>query len=399
MRLDSGISLQQEMGWNRKTLRMARYLAKTQSEPFVVSSVSNIGAQFHSWKANFPSLQPTYNVGGNHLGEVLHCIQELGVTFNITNKRELSKLVELGCNMNNTWYTNCVSPRSHIRAAAAEGVNLFYSDSAEELVKIKNLHGTARIVIQIRCDETNTSGQLGEPDGLNITELPNILQAAKEENLDIVGLALNLHITNKEENLNKFKEAVKISEAAVHIGSQHGFKFSMLHLGQICSGATLPSSQFVEGVQQILQSSSLAGLQLAADATEFLVSSSVTLAAKIIAVREQKLFRCMQYYINEGVFGAFSNNLISEDCLVPSPLPLGGGKKRKGLSSMLLDSSIVGPSGDELDEVLEDVALQKMEEGDWLLFPNMGIMNFNKYSSEMKVEGNNLFIYLKNVCN
>jgi len=396
MRLDSGISLQQEMGWNRKTLHMARYLAKTQSEPFVVSSLSNIGEQLKTWKANFPSIQPTYNVGGNHLSEVLHCIQDLGVTFNISNKRELSKLVELGCNMCNTYYTNCVSPRSHVRAAAAAGVNLFYCDSPEELVKIKNLHGTARIVLQLRCEESMNSGQLGDTDGVNIVELPNILQTAKQENLDIVGIALNLNITNKEENLNKFQEAIKISEAAVHIGSQQDFKFSMLHLGQFFSGVTLPSSQYVKGVQKILQSSTLDGLQLSADATQFLVSSSVTLAAKIIAVRERKLIQCMQYYINEGVFGAFSNNLISEDGLVPTPLPLGGGKKRKGLRTKMLDSSIVGPSGDELDEVLEDIALQRMEEGDWLLFPNMGIMNFNQYSSEMKIEGNNLFIYLKN---
>jgi len=36
-----------------------------------------------------------------------------------------------------------------------------------------------------------------------------------------------------------------------------------------------------------------------------------------------------------------------------------------------------------------------MEEGDWLLFPNMGTMTLADYGSEMKIEGNNLFIYLK----
>jgi len=155
------------------------------------------------------------------------------------------------------------------------------------------------------------------------------------------------------------------------------------------------SSEFVHGVQQALKSSSLTGLNLKADATHFLVCSSVTLAAKIIAVRERNRPHCMQYYINEGVFGAFSNNLISEDCLVSAPLPLGGGKNRKGLTAKLLDTSIIGPSGDELDEVLDDIVLPRMEEGDWLLFPNMGTMNLTEYGSEMKIEGNNLFIYLK----
>ena len=84
------------------------------------------------------------DVGGNHLTEILHCVKDLGVTLNVSNKRELNKLVELGCNVSKTTFTNCVSPGSHIRAAVAAGVNFFYCDSAEELVKIKNVHGSAR---------------------------------------------------------------------------------------------------------------------------------------------------------------------------------------------------------------------------------------------------------------
>jgi len=391
------MSLQQEVGWNRETLRMARYLADSQSEPFIVSSLSNIADQFKSWKEKFPSIQPTYNVGGNGMGEVLQCLQTLEIPFNISNKQELNKLVELGFSLGSTTFNNPVKLGSHIRAAQGYGVNILYCDSVEELAKIKKFHGSARILVQITCEENKNTSQLGEDFGANITDLPNILLEARRLNLHVEGIALNLKINNNDydENIYKIRKAVKIGEKAVDIGAEHGCIFNVLHLGQICSGGGNMSSEFVHGVQQALKSSSLTGLNLKADATHFLVCSSVTLAAKIIAVRERKRPHCMQYYINEGVFGAFSNNLISEDCLVSAPLPLGGGKNRKGLTAKLLDTSIIGPSGDELDEVLDDIVLPRMEEGDWLLFPNMGTMNLTEYGSEMKIEGNNLFIYLK----
>lgn len=391
------MSLQQEVGWDRETLRMARYLADSQSEPFVVSSLSNIADQLHIWRENFPSIQPTYNVGDNDMGEVLQCLKTLEIPFNIHNKQDLTRLVELGISLGSTSFSNPVKLGSHIRAAQGYGINILYCDSVEELAKIKKFHGSARILVQITCEENEDTSQLGEDFGANIADLPNILQEAKKLKLHVEGIALNLKITNNDydDNMLKIRKAVKIGERAVGIGAEHECVFKVLHLGQLCSGASNLSSEFVTGVQQAFKSTSLNGLKLKADATHFLACSCITLAVKIIAVRERKRPHCMQYYINEGVFGAFSDNLISEDCLVSAPLPLGGGKNRKGLTAKLLDTSIVGPSGDELDEILDDIVLPRMEEGDWLLFPNMGTMNLTEYGSEMKIEGNNLFIYLK----
>jgi len=397
MRLESGMSLQQEVGWDRETLRMARYLADSQSEPFIVSSLSNISDQLRSWGEKFPAIQPTYSVGGNDMGEVLQCLKTLEVPFNINSKQELNKLVELGFSQNTTTFSNSVKLGSHIRAAQAFGVNTLYCDSVEELGKIKKFHGSSRILIQITCEENKNTSQLGQDFGASIADLPNILLEARNLKVHVEGIALNLKITNNdfEDSIHKIKHAVKVAERAVNIGAEHGCVFNVLHLGQFCYGASNISPEFVAGVHTALKSASLTGLNLTADATHFLVCSSVTLAAKIIAVRERKRPSCMQYYINEGVFGAFSHNLISEDYLVSAPLPLGGGKNRKGLTAKLLDTCITGPSGDELDEVLDDIVLPRMEEGDWLLFPNMGTMNLTEFGSEMKIEGNNLFIYLR----
>ena len=83
-------------------------------------------------------------VGGNSMGELLQYMQTLEVPFNINNKQELNRLVELGFNQNTTTFTNSVKMGSHIRAAEAYGVNTLFCDSVEELAKIKKFHGSSR---------------------------------------------------------------------------------------------------------------------------------------------------------------------------------------------------------------------------------------------------------------
>ena len=78
------------------------------------------------------------------MGEVLQCLKTLEVPFNINNKQELNKLVELGFSQNSTTFSNSVKLGSHIRAAQGYGVNTLYCDSVEELAKIKKFHGSSR---------------------------------------------------------------------------------------------------------------------------------------------------------------------------------------------------------------------------------------------------------------
>merc|ERR1719187_2727984 len=114
------------------------------------------------------------------------------------------------------------------------------------------------------------------------------------------------------------------------------------------------------------------GVEISAHIGRYLSTAAVTLAVQVIGVRhidETKI----QYNINDGVFGAFSASLSGDKVSAAiAPFPLGGGEVRKGPRSRQFDSVILGPTGDELDVVTEDVVLPVMAEGDWLLFPNMG---------------------------
>ena len=62
MRLESGTSLQQTVGWTRDLVRTVRYLANTEDEPFLVCCLSSVEDQLQLWRTTFPSIHPTHGI-------------------------------------------------------------------------------------------------------------------------------------------------------------------------------------------------------------------------------------------------------------------------------------------------------------------------------------------------
>lgn len=398
MRLESRLSLQQEVGWDRETVRMARYLADSQSSPFIVSSPSTIRAQLTVWRETFPDIQPTYNVGANPCVEVLQNMQDLSLPFLFSNKQQLASLMELGVQPTQATFASSTKLTSHLRAAQGWEVESIYCDSVQELTKIKKCHPTARIIIQLSCDTSyQQSGHLGSESGAQLTELTGIFNEADKLGVTISGLALALSVSPEPtDHLARVQAAATTARQALDLAAGLGRQLTSLHLGEIWPISLASSTSFPGQVMEVLQQTGLlvTGLNITADSSEFLVSGSITLAAQIIGVRKEK--SVMVYNINEGVFGAFADNLtVTGDPPVTAPLPLGGGRNRKGLTAKLLETNLVGPTGDELDNIVEDIVLQRMEIGDWLLFPNMGTKQLVEFQAGGKMRGSQTLISIK----
>jgi len=397
MRLESRLSLQQEVGWDRDTVRMARYLADVQSEPFVVTSLITIQDQLSNWVKIMPDIQPTFNVGSNLTGDVLTHLQHLDIPFTFNNKQEMSRMVNSGLDMSTAIFSNPVKLSSHLRAAQNQSVDILYCDSVMELNKIKKFHPTASILIQLNSDEQ--SSDLTDEGGANLSDVEEIIRQSDSLCLNIVGLVVNLA------DLTGVKKVIRCVRQVVDLASQIGCSLSQIHLQGLC-----PSGLSIRGVDQMtnhltklvtavnLEELTNLGIEIYGDATEFLIGPSVTLAAKIVDVKEKIVGsdKVMCYVINESVFGAFSSNLATVgDTPVSAPLPLGGGKNRKGLTAKLLETNLEGNSGDQLDIVVEDVVLQRMELEDWLLFPSMGTANLTEYQTVRNMNGSHHILGVK----
>ena len=258
-----------------------------------------------------------------------------------------------------------------------------------------------RIVVELSVHDIDNSESLDAGSGIKVSELSALISEGKRLGLEISGLALNLDVLgslDQDENLVCVKYGLEVAEAALKIAREANLDLKTLHLGQICvSSANVPSS-FINEINNIVSRDVFSNLKISADASSFLIASSVTLAAKIIDASDLDTEERMTYAINESVFGAFSINLSTPECCIRSPLILGGGGRRKGLSNKLLDTGIFGVSGQSEDVILPmgEIMLPRLELGDWLLFPNMGAVNLSEYDNlSRRIVGNKTFVCVR----
>jgi len=410
MRLESRLSLQQEVGWDRDTIRMARYLAESQGSPFVISTPGNIRSQLDSWKENFPGASPTFDVGSCGLSSSINSLLSLGeVRPHFSSRTQLSQLLSCtaGAQLSQLLptFANSTKLGSHLKAAREAGVTQVFADSTLELNKIKKNHPDARVILEINANTQDSPTSLNAESGASLEDIPELLDKAAKLGLPVDGVAVSaakLPILDPENQLalinSMINLAIKALDQIQKNQNDNKYTISSLHLSEICPfWLANRHPDYLARIRDILETSGLLripGLEVSFDATDFLLSSSVTLAVEIINVKN-----CLDagvYQVSEGVHGTFASNLASKgETDVCAPLPLGGGRNRKGLSAKLLDTNILGPSGDDLDVVVEDIVLQRMEVGDWLLFPNVGAKNISEFSEGKVIKGSQACIYIK----
>lgn len=82
----------------------------------------------------------------NDTTTVLEVLAALGTGFDCASKTEINKILSLGVGPERIIFANPAKPGSHIRHAAAVGVDVMTFDSEAELHKVKELFPAARLV-------------------------------------------------------------------------------------------------------------------------------------------------------------------------------------------------------------------------------------------------------------
>jgi len=97
----------------------------------------------------------------------------------------------------------------------------------------------------------------------------------------------------------------------------------------------------------------------------------MTLATMVIAKRveyEERLgHEGYMYYLNDGVYGSFSNVILENATPVPQLLDERTRSKRKSRSTIMW-----GPTCDSVDCIKRDFSFPELQIGEWVIFKNMG---------------------------
>lgn len=352
----------------------------SEKNAFFVADLGVIMRQHVRWRTHMPQIRPYYAVRCNSSPAVIEVLAALGTGFICTNKTELVLVQNLGIPSEDIIYSGVCKQVSQIKYAAKNGIDLLVCDNEAELRKISRSHPNAKLLLQVSTEASNPEDEMSMTFGCSLKDCRHLLESAKELGVQVVGV--RSHISSSCEDDQVYIHAISDARCVFDMGEEIGFNMKILNIGGGFSGSDTQLERIKNTIMPMLDLyfPPSTGVSIIAEPGSFFVSSAFVLAVNIISKEvvardrqdqnqndlspnEEPEF---QYYMNEGVYGSFASKLSETVIPVPSV------HKMTSLDSPVFSSSLWGPSGDDLDQVVEHCLLPELNIGDWLTFHHAG---------------------------
>ncbi|CAI5525135.1 unnamed protein product [Closterium sp. Naga37s-1] len=392
---------------------------------------AGVALQLHAtWTQLMPRVQPFYAVKCNPDPALLSLLACVGAGFDVASKAEM-EMVAASCggslpDPSRIIYANPCKLPAHIRFAAATGVNMTTFDSVTELQKLRRWNPSAQAVLRVRVDDPGARCPMGVKYGAEAEECPELLAAAQELGVEVVGVAF--HVGSGAKDPRIFGDAIALARDIFNVAEQLGMApLSLLDIGGGFTYDGLQDDDYAnnaaaedggaDGEMSFLKacySVNLAlakyfpeemGVRVIAEPGRFFAEAPFTLAAKVFGVRSRNTtankaaalaaltkhasssssaenasaaVQCasgkgavMEYWIDDGIYGSMNCLLYDHAVISARPVKMAaeGQVEEEG---QLCRSTVFGPTCDGLDTILRDVWLPRLDLDDWLVFSKMG---------------------------
>lgn len=269
--------------------------------------------------------------------------EDCSVQFSCQNKGEIQYLLEQGIDAKKIIFSGS-SPKlaSHIKFANASQVPLISFGSQSDLKKLSTGG----------CIASSLLLSLENPTGHPDRQWLDLLNSAKDAGFNVQGVAFQGQL-----DLNKM---LALAKMATSIGRSMGHEMKIIDIGNLQENVTLMQKIIngLEGVAEVI---------LCHLGSEF-IENVFSLGAKVIGKHNRSLI------INDGIFGTFKRLLVDENYALEQISAL---KKSSAAKKVQENVDIYGPSGDDLDILVEDYPLDtQVHVDDWLFFPKMGAFSY-----------------------
>ncbi|XP_078539855.1 antizyme inhibitor 2-like isoform X2 [Lissotriton helveticus] len=345
-------------------------------EAFMVADLGEVVKKHWHFQKVLPRVKPFYSVKCNDSKEVIQILAKLGTSFDCASKGELELVLGQGVSPDRIIYANPCKQLTHIKYAASSGVKMMTFDCEEELAKVAQCHPTARMLLRIKTDDSESSGHLSSKFGAPVETCRHLLKEAKQLGIAVVGVSF--HVGSSSKNLPSFTQAIEDAHVVFQTGIELGHQMQVLDIGGGFPGREddLPSFEEIGAVVTsglCMHFPEGCGVEIIAEPGRFYVTSAFTAALSVIAKKNivencgnNSTRKRIMYYLNDGIFGSFNFLLFEENHLKPLVM------HKACLAQPLYPSTLWGQTLDGNDKIIDNVALPELQIGDWLVFQNMG---------------------------
>lgn len=309
---------------------------------------------------------------------MLRLLAELGTGFDCASKQEIETVLKMGVDPSRIIYAQPCKTKSYIRYAAQQSVKQMTFDNADELYKVKQFFPNAELFLRILTDDSASLCRLSLKFGASLDSAQELLQLAKELELNVVGVAF--HVGSGASDPKAFLKAVQDARFVFDQAAELGFNMHTLDVGGGFCGETF--EQMAAVLSNALDLYFPPHIRIIGEPGRYYVASAFTIACHVIArrtVTDSELdSTSYMIYLNDGVYGNFSSIMFDHQHPVPRILKCGsrflyGKEDHEYGNGSVTEYSIWGPTCDGIDCIAPSGTFQEvLDVGDWLYFENIG---------------------------
>lgn len=314
---------------------------------------------YKHWENVLPNVHPFYAIKCNPNPEIIKTLANCGAYFDCASPAEIKTIVDAGIPASKILYANPCKRETDIIFMRDQGVIYTTFDSICELNKIATLAPDTKCVLRIYANDPTAQCILSNKYGAFEEEWEGLLAHANVLGLDVVGISF--HVGSGACNPHVFYEALKNARHVVDMGKQFGFTMEIIDIGGGFSvkNITMMACSIQKALDEFFPEKDK--FRIIAEPGRYFAETIGTLYTKIVGVRERRGVR--DYFITDSVYGSFNCLLYDHCTLKPESVRY---------ENTTIPSSILGPTCDGGDIVMEKCQLPRMELGDWIRWRNMG---------------------------
>ena len=313
---------------------------------------------------------------------MLRLLDALGTGFDCASKAEIEQVLAMGVHPSRIVYAQPCKTKSYLRYASKHHVKQVMFDSADELYKTKATFPDAELFLRIITDDSASLCKLSLKFGAELDATQELLELARKLDLNVVGVAF--HIGSGASDPRAFYKAVQDARFVFDQAAEAGFELHTLDVG----GGFCPESfeTMASVLSEALDAYFPPSVRVIGEPGRYYVATAFTLACHVIARRTvtDPTLGATSYklYLNDGVYGNFSNIMFDHQNPVPRVLrsgsrfayddPRGSGGSGYDTPSAV-ECSVWGPTCDGIDCISRSVCFNEvLDVGDWMYFEDMG---------------------------
>jgi ornithine decarboxylase len=197
----------------------------------VVLDLNVVKRNFEEMTAAFPYAKIYYAMKANPHDDIIKLLAEMGSNFDIASRYELDQVLSLGVTPNRLSYGNTIKKAKDIAYFFENGINMYATDSKEDLKNIAAHAPGSRVYVRILMDASATADwPLSRKFGCHSDMAYDLLVLAKELGLQPYGVSF--HVGSQQRDIGQWNDALaSVKYLFTSLEEEEGIKLSMINMG------------------------------------------------------------------------------------------------------------------------------------------------------------------------